>query len=203
MPYRRSALMQDRLADNRARIMRATRHLIARGGFRAARITSVAAEAGLSTGSIYRYFPSQAQLFIEVLSAAVAHEIELLERITTTAQPAPLRLQHAVEAFARRALEGRNLAYAFIAEPIGAQVDVARMRSRRDFSAVFQHLMIAGMRAGDFPPQDAEVAAACIVGAFTEALVGPIAPGSKAASPRARARLIAAISRFCVSAVRP
>jgi AcrR family transcriptional regulator len=85
MPYRRSALMQDRLADNRARIMRATRHLIARGGFRAARITSVAAEAGLSTGSIYRYFPSQAQLFIEVLSAAVAHEIELLERITTTA----------------------------------------------------------------------------------------------------------------------
>ena len=203
MPYRRSALMQDRLADNRARIMRATRHLIARGGFRAARITTVAAEAGLSTGSIYRYFPSQAQLFIEVLSAAVAHEIELLERITTTAAPAPQRLQHAVEAFARRALEGRNLAYAFIAEPIGAQVDVARMRSRRDFSAVFQRLMSAGMRAGDFPPQDAEVAAACIVGAFTEALVGPIAPGSKAASPRARARLIAAIGRFCVAAVRP
>ena len=203
MPYRRSALMQDRLADNRARIMRATRHLIARGGFRAARITTVAAEAGLSTGSIYRYFPSHAQLFIEVLSAAVAHEIELLERITTTAQPAPLRLQHAVEAFARRALEGRNLAYAFIAEPIGAQVDVARLRSRRDFSAVFQRLMSAGMRAGDFPPQDAEVAAACIVGAFTEALVGPIAPGSKAASPRARARLIAAIGRFCVAAVRP
>src|SRR3984885_4076830 len=203
MPYRRSALMQDRLADNRARIMRATRHLIARGGFRAARITTVAAEAGLSTGSIYRYFPSQAQLFIEVLSAAGAHEIELLERITTSAESAPLRLQQAVEAFARRALEGRNLAYAFIAEPIGAQVEVARLRSRRDFSAVFQRLMIAGMRGGDFPPQDAEVAAACIVGAFTEALVGPIAPGSKAASPRARARLIAAIGRFCVAAVRP
>ena len=202
MPYRHSALMQDRLADNRARIMRSTRHLIARGGFRAAQISAVAGEAGLSTGSIYRYFPSQAQLFIEVLSAAVAHEIELLERITTTPEPAPLRLQNAVEAFARRALEGRNLAYAFIAEPIGAQVDAARMRSRREFSAVFQRLMIAGMRSGEFPQQDAEVAAACIVGAFTEALVGPIAPGSKAASPRARARLIAAIGRFCVAAVR-
>jgi AcrR family transcriptional regulator len=57
MPYRRSALMQDRLADKRARIMRATRHLIARGGFRAARISAVASAAGLSTGSIYRYFP--------------------------------------------------------------------------------------------------------------------------------------------------
>ena len=202
MPYRRSALMQDRLADNRARIMRSTRQLIARGGFRAARIAAVASAAGLSTGAIYRYFPSQAQLFIEVLTAAVAHEIELLERITAAADPAAVRLKNAVEAFARRALEGRNLAYAFIAEPIGAQVEVARLRSRREFSAVFQRLMIAGMRSGEFPQQDAEVAAACIVGAFTEALVGPIAPGSKAVSPRARARLIGAIGRFCVAAVR-
>jgi len=202
MPYRRSALMQDRLADNRARIMRATRQLIARGGFRAAPITAVAGAAGLSTGSIYRYFPSQAQLFIEVLTAAVAHEIELLERITGAPGPAALRLKIAVESFARRALEGRNLAYAFIAEPIGAQVDVARMRSRRDFSDVFQRLLVAGIRSGEFPPQDAEVAAACIVGAFTEALVGPIAPGGKAVAPRARARLIAAIGRFCMAAVR-
>jgi AcrR family transcriptional regulator len=193
--------MQDRLADNRARIMRATRHLIARGGFRAARISAVAAEAGLSTGSIYRYFASQAQLFIEVLTAAVTHEIALLERITAAPEPAAVRLRNAVEAFARRALDGRNLAYAFIAEPIGAPVEVARLRSRREFSAVFQRLMLAGMRAGEFPQQDAEVAAACIVGAFTEALVGPIAPGSKAASSRARARLIAAIGRFCVAAV--
>ena len=105
MPYRRSALMQDRLADNRARIMRCTRHLIARGGFRAARISAVASDAGLSTGSIYRYFPSQAQLFIEVLTAAVAHEIELLERIAAAPEPAAQRLQRAVEAFARRALD--------------------------------------------------------------------------------------------------
>ncbi|MFI4868184.1 MAG: TetR/AcrR family transcriptional regulator [Steroidobacterales bacterium] len=202
MPYRRSALMQDRLADNRARIMRATRQLIARGGFRAAQIAAVAGAAGLSTGSIYRYFPSQAQLFIEVLTAAVAHEIELLERITGAPGPAASRLKSAVESFARRALEGRNLAYAFIAEPIGAEVDVARMRSRRDFSDVFQRLLLAGIRSGEFPPQDAEVAAACIVGAFTEALVGPVAPGSKAVTPRARARLIAAIGRFCVAAVR-
>jgi AcrR family transcriptional regulator len=202
MPYRRSAQMHERLADNRARIMRATRQLIARGGFRAARIAAVAGAAGLSTGSIYRYFPSQAQLFIEVLTAAVAHEIELLERITSAPAPAAQRLKNAVESFARRALEGRNLAYAFIAEPIGAQVDVARMRSRREFSEVFQRLLLAGIRAGEFPQQDVEVGAACIVGAFTEALVGPIAPGGKAVSARARARLIAGIARFCVAAVR-
>ncbi|MGH8230645.1 MAG: TetR/AcrR family transcriptional regulator [Steroidobacteraceae bacterium] len=203
MPYRRSPSMQVRLSDNRARIIACTRALIARGWFRAASIAAVAAAAGVSTGAIYRYFPSQAQLFIEVLTAAVAREIELLERIATTAEPAATRLQNAVEAFAGRALEGRNLAYAFIAEPIGAQVDVARMRSRREFSEVFQRLLAAGIRSGEFPPQDVEVTAACIVGAFTEALVGPIAPGAKAARPRARARLVAAIGRFCLAAVRP
>jgi AcrR family transcriptional regulator len=167
--------MQDRLADNRARIMRATRQLIARGGFRAARINAVAAEAGLSTGSIYRYFASQAQLFIEVLTAAVAHEIELLERITTAAEPpAALRLQHAVEAFARRALDGRNLAYAFIAEPIGTQVEAARLRSRREFCAVFQRLLVAGQLRGEFPPQDPEIAAACIVAAKARAAAAAI-----------------------------
>ena len=203
MAYRHSALMQERLAENRARIMRATRQLIARGGFRAAQIAAVADAAALSTGSIYRYFPSQAQLFIEVLTAAVTREIELLERIAGAPGPAVQRLTNAVEVFARRALEGRNLAYAFIAEPIGAQVELARMRSRREFSLVFQRLLTAGIRSGEFPPQDVEVTAACIVGAFTEALVGPIAPGGKAAGPRARARLIAAIGRFCVAAVRP
>jgi len=80
---------------------------------------------------------------------------------------------------------------------------VARMRARREFCLVFQRLLTGGIRSGEFPPQDAEVSAACIFGAFTEALVGPIAPGGKAVTPRARARLTAAISRFCLSAVSP
>src|ERR1700686_1452075 len=140
--------MQDRLADNRAGIMRSTRQLIARGGFRAAQISAVASAAGLSTGSIYRYFPSQAQLFIEVLTAAVAHEIELLERITAAPHPAAVRLKKAAEGFARRALEGRKLAYAFIAEPIGAQVHVARIQRRREFSYPLQRLTQHAIRSG-------------------------------------------------------
>src|SRR5690606_39533172 len=46
MAYRRSPLMQERLADNRQRITRAARRLVAGGGFRAASMTAVAREAG-------------------------------------------------------------------------------------------------------------------------------------------------------------
>ena len=68
MAYRRSPLMQERLADNRERILRAARTLIARGGFREASIAAVAQEVGRSTGAIYRYFPSKAGLFVELLT---------------------------------------------------------------------------------------------------------------------------------------
>ncbi|HKY90247.1 MAG TPA: helix-turn-helix domain-containing protein, partial [Nevskiaceae bacterium] len=70
MAYRRTPMMEERLADNRSRILRAARGLVAQGGFREAQIAAVAAAAGLSTGSIYRYFPSKAELFVELLSEA-------------------------------------------------------------------------------------------------------------------------------------
>ncbi|WP_267117577.1 helix-turn-helix domain-containing protein, partial [Xanthomonas sacchari] len=75
MAYKRSALMEERLAGNRQRILLAARRLIAADGFRGAPVTAVAAEAGVSTGLIYRHFPSKAELFVEVLTAAVEHEL--------------------------------------------------------------------------------------------------------------------------------
>jgi len=201
MGYRRSARMTRQLADKRERIIRAARKLIARGGFRAAQIAAVAGAAGVSAGSIYRYFPSKATLFIEVLNAAVAHEVAILQQIAAADGTARLRLRRAVESFARRALEGRNLAYAFIAEPIDVEVDSERIRCRRRFVQVFAQLLRQGVEAGEFPAQDIDTGAACIVGAFTEALLAPIAPGTRAPPPRARARLVTAISGFCIRAV--
>ena len=81
MAYRRSALMEERLASNRERILTAARSLVAAGGYREAQIAAVAAEAGMSTGMIYRYFPSKAELFVEVLTAAVPKDAEAIEAL--------------------------------------------------------------------------------------------------------------------------
>lgn len=202
MRYQRSTAMERRLAANRAKILRSARKLIARGGFRAAQMNALAASTELSIGALYRYFPSKAHLFIEVLTTAVRNEIELLEAVVDAPGTAAERLQRAVELFARRALDGPRLAYAFIAEPVDPEIDRARIRARRKFSAVFQRLLRQGIRAGEFRAQDVETAAACIVGSFTEALVGPIAPNAKDIDVRDRARLISTIGRFCVDAVK-
>ena len=199
MAYKRSEMMEQRLAGNRERILLATRQLVAQGGYRNAPITAVAAQAGVSTGLIYRHFPSKAELFVEALSEAVEQELCVLRAIASEPQPAGARLQRALSAFVRRALAGPGLAYAFIAEPVDAEVDAERIRGRRRFAQFFRQIVADGVASGEFPAQDVEVAAACIVGAYTEALVGPTAP-SRDASHDGTA-LVASVSQFCLRAV--
>lgn len=199
MAYKRSPLMEERIAANRQRILSATRRLVARGGFRSAPVTAVAAEAGVSTGLIYRYFPSKAELFAEVLQDAVDREMRVLRASAAAPSTVAGRLQAAVEAFVRRALAGPELAYAFIAEPVEAEIDAERIRCRRVFGDFFRDLLAEGVACGEFPPQDLDASAACLVGAYTEALVGPTAPSR--GSPRDADRLVAAICGFCLRAV--
>ena len=190
--------MQERLADNRLRILKATRGLIAQGGFHQASMTAVASSAGLSTGALYRYFPSKVDLFVEVLNSAVDHEVVILQAIVDGEGDVAARLCACVRSFARRALEGPYLAYAFIAEPIEPEVDAARLLCRERFGEVFKQLLREGIAAGVLPQQSVDIGAACIVGAFTEALVRPVAPQS-ARSPGDP--LIEGIVEFCARAV--
>ncbi len=199
MAYRRTRLMEERLASNREKMLRAARRLVAEGGFRNAQIAAVAAEAGVSTGTIYRYFPSKAELYVEVLTAAVDNEIAILREVIGARASARDQLDAAVASFVRRALTGPNLAWAFIAEPAEAEVDAERIRARKRLGDVFKGVLRHGVASGEFPKQNLDASAACIVGAFTEALVGPIGPSRK--SLRDKERLVGAICTFCLRAV--
>ena len=199
MAYRRSRLMEERLANNRDRILVAARKLVAEGGFREAQIAAVAALAGISTGMIYRHFPSKADLFVEVLEAAVDEEIGILSEIAQGPGPAGARLAQAVTCFVRRALRGPNLAYAFVFEPVDPEVETARLRCRKKFGDVFKAILLEGIERHEFPDQDVNASAACIVGAFTEALVGPIGPTTR--NMRDKEWLVECIRNFCVRAV--
>lgn len=199
MAYRQSPRMQARLADNRQRIVTAARRCIAETGFHGAQMAAIAEAAGLSTGAIYRYFPSKAALFVEVLGAGAQHEVRLLQDIAAGDQPPAERLRAAVECFTRRALEGPHIAHAFIAEPVDPDVDSERRAQRRALADVIRGILDDGIADGSFPPQDAQLSAAGIVGAFNEALVGPTAPSAK--RHEARDTLVRNIADFCVRSV--
>jgi AcrR family transcriptional regulator len=200
MAYRRTPAVVTRLEDNRARILEAARALVAEGGWRHAHVATVAGKAGVATGTVYRYFPSKAELFAEVLAAVSSRERDVVAAIAGSDGAPAARLRGAVVAFAKRALERRPLAYALIAEPCEPAIDSARLVWRAALSEEFIRLIELGQAQGAFRACVARIAAACVVGALMEALVGPLAPEAFGEGDAA-SRLIGEIADGCLAIV--
>ncbi|OZC58357.1 hypothetical protein CH289_01970 [Rhodococcus sp. RS1C4] len=86
------------------------------------------------------------------------------------------RVTAIVEIFAGRAMKNRTMAYALLAEPVDPAVDAERLVFRRSFAAAIGDAVADGIAAGDIPEQNVEIAAAALVGAVGEVLVGPLSP---------------------------
>ena len=203
MPYRPTARTQARLAAARERIVAAARDQVAEGGYGSASVQSVARRAGVATGSVYRHFPSKAELFAEVFRRASQRELDLVSELTADRSLAPpQRIAAAVEAFARRALAAPVLAYALLAEPVDPAVEAERLAFRRGYREAFARALEDGIASGAFRELDPRTAAAAIVGALGEALLGPLAPASNGRGARRHHDvLVAALVQFCLNAI--
>jgi AcrR family transcriptional regulator len=199
VPYRPTERTEARRTAARERIVHAAHGLIARGGYREAQVAAVAAGAGVATGTVYRHFPSKAELFAEVFRRASQREVDATSAAADAAgATATQRLAAAVETFARRALRGRRLAWALIAEPVDPAVEVERLAFRRAYAAGFAQVLREGVAAGELAPQNVELAAAALVGALGEALVGPLSPVGDDIDADA---LVADLVTFCLRSV--
>jgi AcrR family transcriptional regulator len=200
MPYRPTERTEARRAATRERVVTAARELIARGGYREAQVAAVAARAGVATGTVYRHFPSKADLFAEVFRQVSQREVDATRAAAAAVGdgPATARLRAAIEAFARRALRARRQAYALLAEPVDPAVEAERLRFRRAHAEHFAAIVADGIAAGELPALDAELAAAALVGALGEALVGPLSPVAPRTDPDA---LVEELVAFCLRSV--
>src|SRR5215475_8730231 len=163
MAYRRTENVARRLAARRAAILAAAADAAAEGGMAAVQIASVAERAGIAAGTVYRYFPSKAELVAALVAA-----------ITT---------------FAARALAGPRLAFALIAEPVEPDLDLARAAYRRALATQFERLVRNAIEGGHLPEQDVALAAATLVGALGAGVVGALAPAAPADPAATRARV--------------
>jgi AcrR family transcriptional regulator len=198
MPYRSTARTESRRTQVRAEIVRAAHELIARGGYREASVAAVARRAGVATGSVYRHFPSKVELFAEVFRNASQREVDAVVAAAGAAPAAaPARIAAAVEACAERALAGRRLAWALLAEPVDPAVEAERLQFRGAYRDVFAAILRDGVAAGELPTQDCELSASALVGAIGEALVGPTSPTAGASAPG----LVAELTSFCLRSI--
>ena len=83
----------------RERILEGGRRAFIGGGFRGTSVPSIAAEAGVSVGLIYRYFPSKEELFLELcLSGTPAELAELAAHLAPIDDPVE-RLTVAIDSY--------------------------------------------------------------------------------------------------------
>jgi AcrR family transcriptional regulator len=189
MPYRRTENVTRKLTARHDAIMAAARTLAAEGGMGSVQMAAVAARAGIAAGTVYRYFPAKTDLIAALVADQSAAEIAALNRAGDAA-PGPLSaLAAAIVTFAARALASRRLAFAMVAEPVAPELEAARLRYRGALAGAFEIRIRSALERGHLPAQDAGVAAAALVGALIEGLIGPLAPGPSDDPARNRAQV--------------
>ena len=177
MPYRRTERVLERLAGRREDILRASRDIAAEHGLGAVQIVPVAERAGIAAGTVYRYFPTKADLVEALLKTIAEQEIAII-RNAAGAAPGPLSaLAAAIVAFLVRTRQRPGLLAAVLTVPAERELDGLRLVWRRALVAEFEAAIRAAIAAGRLPEQEANLAAAAVFGVLAECAAGPLAPG--------------------------
>ncbi|MET0319059.1 MAG: TetR/AcrR family transcriptional regulator [Rhodococcus fascians] len=197
MPYRRTSAVQARIDAGREKLFDAAVEVLSSQGYRGLSIASVAAAAGVSAGSVYTHFDSKSDLVVAIFRTVCGREVQAVvdaagasgargmsnsgasgaRGMSRTGSGSVVeRVTAIVETFAGRAMKNRTMAYALLAEPVDPAVDAERLVFRRSFAAAIGDAVADGIAAGDIPEQNVEIAAAALVGAVGEVLVGPLSP---------------------------
>jgi len=85
--------------NKKAQILRAARSVVLDGGFRELQMNAVAAAAGVAVGTIYRNFPSRAELCAAIMSVTSQREVDVLSGVALAkgALSAPSRAARCAE----------------------------------------------------------------------------------------------------------
>jgi len=176
MAYRETEKMRKRKAEARQRILTCAYQCVAESGFQSAKVTTIASQAEVATGTIYRHFDSKEELFAEIFRLATQREVDKVAEALATEGDATVRLEAALRQFAERALRGPVMAWSLIAEPVDPRVEEERLTYRKAYARLFEKAISEGIEEGCIPQQDARQSSTCLVGAIAESLVGPLSP---------------------------
>jgi AcrR family transcriptional regulator len=189
----------------REQILEGGRRAFIAGGFRGTSVPSIATEAGVSVGLIYRYFPSKEELFLELCLSGEPDELrDLAERIAPIDDPVE-RLTVAIDSYFDalfHAIGAPLVLQALAAAPADDRIRAALRRrgdDLRGFSALFVR---DAVRRGEMPAHtDADEVAAVTTMLLDGALVAVAEQGDDLDRAAVRDRVVRAV--VAMSGLRP
>ncbi len=156
--------------ERRRQILEAALAVFTRKGFNAAKVSDVAAQAGVSQGTIYWYFDSKEDLlqeallfFFENLDQEI---VSTLERETTAGG----RLQALIQSMAALADEAKGVLTLFLEfwASSSRREEAGRLWTEvlRQYKGLIVQIVEAGVQSGEFRPVDAEALSLALMAAY-------------------------------------
>jgi AcrR family transcriptional regulator len=198
MAYRSTPRTEATRLAHRERLLGAARELLAEGGYAAASIAALADRAQVATGSVYNHFASKQELLAAVFRHVAGHELAAVREAVEAESGAGQQVRALVEVFSYRALRTPRTAWALLAEPVDPLVEQERLTYRRGYHALAESVLAAGVATGELPGQNPRLSAAAVIGAVSEALLGPLSPVGERTDP---GPVVDGITALCLRAV--
>jgi AcrR family transcriptional regulator len=158
-------------------MLEAASGLFGASGYDAVQMDDVARAAGVGKPTLYRYFGSKEELFLEVLAEVLRQLQQSLEEVAARPLPPPeslaLMIRTLVDTLGRHAEPLRLIAGD---DPgLAQRLRTAFRYRRRPILEALRRVLERGMASGDFRPLDLEVTPALLLGMIRGGLIN--APG--------------------------
>lgn len=171
MAYRTTPKMQERKVARRRRLLNAAIAAFGRRGYHATTVPAIVRAARTSVGNFYFYFRNKEDVFaaaLEMLGREIASALN--EAIAAAGPEVLAQMRAAIKALVRFLAENPEKARILIVESSGLGRRLEAVRRQVIESHTRSVEMALRKQEGQLPPLDAEVIAACWVGAVYEAV---------------------------------
>lgn len=172
-PKRATERKQDRSKRTEQQILNAALRVFARDGISRARIADIAAEAGISTSTLYEYYKSKEDLAYDVPMSHLASFFEEYRQAVGDKTGARERLQLYLSMsadYAREHAEWARLLYLEIWPSVFVS-DTDLRHSIDDFSRVVIFLLQQGIDEGLWPKRNPYQTAAILIGGLNQVII--------------------------------
>jgi len=154
--------------DKRYRIMKAAAKVFARKGFHRAKMEEIAQEAEVGKGTVYEYFSSKQQLFIEMFQVGRDYYLDTLVKKVAGEDGLKNKLKKVAYLHLKFFSEHTDVARVMMQEflQLGAEMYGEVLQTQKREIEVLQGLIEEGVRSGYFRVLDAKIAAYAFYGSI-------------------------------------
>ncbi|MGI6685684.1 MAG: TetR/AcrR family transcriptional regulator [Bacillota bacterium] len=152
--------------DKRYRIMKAAAKIFAHKGFHRAKIEEIAQEAGVGKGTVYEYFPSKQQLFMQMFKVGKDYYLDVLTKQINQESGLYDKLKNITYLHLKFFIDHTDIARVMMQEflQLGAEMHKAVFQTQEQEIGLLDELFQQGIEEGCFRSIDTKLTAYAFYG---------------------------------------